>query len=845
MRDREAERAAALQRLKIENENLSRERERVEERSNELQARLAQLQADLSRETEAAGESKSEKERLENERAELEQDGTGEQEAEAKATKTREKAEQTLKAHEAELNDATRRQAELGAEHRRIENQSLDATNRKTRLVAEAEKIAIGLEESNSDTPELVRIDELTSDLKAQTQDLRDLEERTIGAEKFSAARATDERAAVLKENEDRIALKNTEAERDALKKLVGRKSKSTSAKSAVDQITMQKGYEKALAAALGEELDAPVEDPQADAYWRAELSTVPGPELPADATPLTHFVTGPKALQRRLAQIGVVDDDTGDSLQELLTTGQRLVSRSGGLWRWDGFVIRPGAETAAAKRLAMRNRIKELDKTLTKQKASLKASEKAATKARTAAETARTEEKKLRAAWREQQARVSEIRDELATLERTAQKSREKIAALTDARDRNRSEHADAIELVATIAAAQTKLDDPAKLNAAIEKLTATVNKARDTTVRLRTEASRIAAERNDRVEKISRIKDDIERWSRRTASADKHIEDLNTRLEETTGEIEKLASLPDEIARRHRTLQSEISKAETARKDAADRLATADTQCRTCDAKLKEAQGTVAGLRENRARSEARLEAARERMADHARTIRETLECAPEKCLEHAGVADAVKLPPLTELERKLQKLKADRERLGGVNLRAEEELEELTEQFESMERERVDLEEAIAKLRQGISKLNREARRRLLEAFEQVNGHFKRLFKTLFNGGEAELKLVDSDDPLEAGLEIIACPPGKKPNTLSLLSGGEQALTATSLTFAVFLTNPSPICVLDEVDAPLDDANVERFCDLLDEMARSTDTRFLVITHHPNTMARMRRL
>ena len=189
---------------------------------------------------------------------------------------------------------------------------------------------------------------------------------------------------------------------------------------------------------------------------------------------------------------------------------------------------------------------------------------------------------------------------------------------------------------------------------------------------------------------------------------------------------------------------------------------------------------------------------------MADHARTIRETLECTPDKCLENAGVVDTDTLPPLAELERKLQKLKADRERLGGVNLRAEDELEELTEQFENMERERVDLEEAIAKLRQGISKLNREARRRLLDAFDEVNGHFKRLFTTLFNGGEAELKLVDSDDPLDAGLEIIARPPGKKPNTLSLLSGGEQALTATSLTFAVFLTNPSPICVLDEVDA-----------------------------------------
>jgi chromosome segregation protein len=159
--------------------------------------------------------------------------------------------------------------------------------------------------------------------------------------------------------------------------------------------------------------------------------------------------------------------------------------------------------------------------------------------------------------------------------------------------------------------------------------------------------------------------------------------------------------------------------------------------------------------------------------------------------------------------------------------------------------MEREKADVEEAIVRLRQGISNLNREGRKRLLEAFDTVNGHFGRLFKTLFGGGTAELKLVDSDDPLESGLEIFACPPGKRTQALTLLSGGEKALTALALIFAVFLTNPSPICVLDEVDAPLDDANVERFCRLMEEMAKETDTRFLIITHHPLTMARMSRL
>ena len=190
-------------------------------------------------------------------------------------------------------------------------------------------------------------------------------------------------------------------------------------------------------------------------------------------------------------------------------------------------------------------------------------------------------------------------------------------------------------------------------------------------------------------------------------------------------------------------------------------------------------------------------------------------------------------------------MDRLKAERERLGAVNLLAEAEHAELSETRATIETERAELIEAIAKLRSAIGSLNREGRQRLLAAFEEVNAHFKTLFGTLFNGGDAHLALIDSDDPLDAGLEIFAAPPGKKVAHMALLSGGEQALTATALIFAVFLTNPAPICVLDEVDAPLDDANVERFCDLLDDMIKRTKTRFLIVTHNAVTMSRMHRL
>ena len=272
--------------------------------------------------------------------------------------------------------------------------------------------------------------------------------------------------------------------------------------------------------------------------------------------------------------------------------------------------------------------------------------------------------------------------------------------------------------------------------------------------------------------------------------------------------------------------------------------RLAAADTAHRQTAQDLRAAQAAVADEREARARTEARLENARARRAEETRRIRDQLGCAPDGCLALAGLAEGSP-PRLEEADSQLTRLKADRERLGGVNLQADEDLTGLTQQFESMDKEKSDVEAAIAKLRSGIAQINNEGRTRLQAAFDTVNGHFQTLFATLFGGGDARLEMIEAEDPLEGGLEIVAKPPGKKPATLSLLSGGEQSLTALALIFAVFLTNPSPICVLDEVDAPLDDANVDRFCTLMEKMAADTATRFLVITHHPMTMARMNRL
>ena len=300
----------------------------------------------------------------------------------------------------------------------------------------------------------------------------------------------------------------------------------------------------------------------------------------------------------------------------------------------------------------------------------------------------------------------------------------------------------------------------------------------------------------------------------------------------------------MPQILADKRRKLMNMLQEAETERKAAADALAEGENAVRAADQILREAQELASTSREDHARFEARLEASKQRHEESERRIAETLQCAPSEIVANAGL-DLDKIEDTEHIERRLHSLREDRERLGGVNLRAEEEAEQVATQLATLIRERDDLVQAINKLRGGISSLNREGRQRLLDAFGTVNEKFGELFTTLFGGGKAELQLIESDDPLEAGLEIMANPPGKKPTVLSLLSGGEQTLTALALIFAVFLTNPSPICVLDEVDAPLDDHNVERFCNLLDAMLERTETRFLIITHHELTMARMHRL
>ena len=408
----------------------------------------------------------------------------------------------------------------------------------------------------------------------------------------------------------------------------------------------------------------------------------------------------------------------------------------------------------------------------------------------------------------------------------------------------RHEEEAIEGRRLVTEAENALAALDDVSSARADVEMLRQTVEGARIAMMTRRSALDELRREGTARERRAQDVAKELGGWRNRLDTAGKRSAELLERKEASERELTEASSAPGEIAAKREELTGAISAAETRTQAASAELSTGEADLRDTTLAERDAERLASEAREARARAEARADAAKETVNLAAERIDEERDTTPEALAETLEI-NADEMSDVEVLENQLSRLKGQREALGAVNLRAEEDAKEVQAEHDTLVGEKADLTEAIRTLRSGIASLNKEGRERLLTAFEEVNSNFSMLFKHLFNGGEANLVMVESDDPLEAGLEIMCQPPGKKLSTLSLLSGGEQTLTAMALIFAVFLANPAPICVLDEVDAPLDDANVTRFCDLLDEMCRQTDTRFLIITHHAVTMARMDRL
>jgi chromosome segregation protein len=604
-------------------------------------------------------------------------------------------------------------------------------------------------------------------------------------------------------------------------------------------------GYEKALGAALADDLRAPEIGADGRSGWAAMADFTAAPALPEGAEPLSTHVVVPGVLRRRMGQIGLVSRERGPALQAVLKPGQRLVSVEGDLWRWDGF--RAGAEdapSAAAQRLQQLNRLVALKRDLEEVAARAEGARQAhEALQKRLADLARADQM-ARDARRAADHRVTEVSRTLARAEADRSIAAGKLEAARLAVARFDDEAMAARAALQEAEAASAALPDLQEVRAGVEQVKTAVEAARIAMMSHRSSHDELRREGEARVRRRQEIVKEISGWRHRLDTAEKRAQELAERRAEAEAALAEAGAAPGEIAAKRAELAEAIERAEARRAAAADALSVAEAALRTAQSAERDAERLGGEAREARARAEARTEAARGTVEAAAERIREETDLAPGALLEQLG-SDAVDMPDALTLEAEVNRLKRQREALGAVNLRAEEDAKTVQEEHDTLAREKLDLSEAIKRLRAGIAGLNREGRERLLTAFEQVNTSFTALFTHLFGGGEARLVLVESDDPLEAGLEIMCQPPGKKLATLSLLSGGEQTLTALALIFAVFLANPAPICVLDEVDAPLDDANVTRFCDLLDEMTRRTETRFLIITHHAVTMARMDRL
>ncbi|WP_375412471.1 chromosome segregation SMC family protein [uncultured Bradyrhizobium sp.] len=843
LREAEARAAAGLARLTNAREILDREEERAKERVAELDRRLTQFSADIAREQQQSSDAETALQRLDAEDAELKEEIKSRVEKRSGVDERVSEAEATLAAAEQTFGELTRALADLTAKRNQLESSVRSHRDRLSRLDQQIAGVEGEVEQLAQQTSGLGDLNVLAGAMENAQQALAQSEAAAQGSEAAHvvARQQLEATRAPLTEADKRVQRLETEAR--TISKIVNGETKNLWPP-IIDGVSVAKGYEKALGAALGDDLDAPV-DPSAPMRWTNAGVGEGDPSLPEGVESLAAHVEAPSELARRLAQIGVVAKERGAELVAQLKTGQRLVSREGDVWRWDGFVAAAHAPTGAARRLAERARLVDIETELEHARIDAAAKRQALEAAEAELKAASTAETAARDALRAARRDVDAARERHAGAEREINRHAARKSALTEAHSRLTADRSEALAAHENAAAGLSELPPSLDTETRLASVRTDIDGHRRLAAQVRAEAQALAREAELADRRVQAILAERGEWHNRKQSAASQISTIETRITEVKAERAELDNAPALFADKRGALIGEIEHADSDRRAAADALATAENVMAETDRAAKISLEALSRAREACARAEERMDGARRRLDDIEREIRDMLEVEPGGVAALAEIRPDAELSPLAEIEENLEKLRRDRERLGAVNLRAEEELREVETQHTSLTTERDDLVEAIKRLRQGIQSLNREARERLLTSFEVVNGHFKRLFTELFGGGEAALHLIESDDPLEAGLEIIAKPPGKKPQSLSLLSGGEQALTALALIFAVFLTNPSPICVLDEVDAPLDDHNVERFCNLLHEMTASTDTRFIIITHNPITMARMNRL
>ena len=844
LRQTEAEAAAALQRVSLEHERLAEDEQRAAAALEGCDARLSQLKGDMGRGRALVEDADAAIERLTKDIEEIQAARQGEGPAIEQAETQRASVQETAATLENQVNELAERVAADEARRTALARGLSDRKDRLQKLEARSAEIQTQrtiLESRIADEVALTEAAESVAAGQKASEAARDASDQKTEFRRQREEASLQARSA-LQTAESAIA--KLQAELRALKELL-EVSNSGEHPPLLDSLSVEPGYEEALGAALGEDLTAAT-DTEAPVHWRNSGPPDADLTLPGGVDSLTSFVKGPAALDRRIAQIGVVaDEGQGKNLVGRLRPGQRLVSRTGALWRWDGYTVSSGAATTTAVRLRQRNRLEEVRVLLTRAESEATKAQKTAASAKAAAEQAVQDEKAAREGARLAEAAYTRARETQIQLKEKHAEVASRLAALKETAANLDAERRETVLAIQETEATLSQLPDLTAARQGISDGRATLAERRSELTACQSRVEGLIRDARDRRLRHETLVTELENWRGRRGGAIEQLEQLEERWQREQAECDRIAGIPDVIAGQKQTLLSRIEEAEETHRVARDRVVATEERLAEADRNRRQTEAELSAARENQVRAEGSVDQARHALSSLSERISERLQSSVERLPEIAEIDLEKPLPDIEATEKRLERLQRERETMGPVNLRAEQEAAELNEQITSLQQERADLIKAIDKLRRGISELNREGRQRLVASFEEVDGHFRSLFTRLFGGGRAHLALTESDDPLQAGLEIMASPPGKRLQVLSLLSGGEQALTALALLFAVFLTNPAPLCVLDEVDAPLDDANVDRFCSLVGEMASQGKTHFLVITHHRMTMARMDRL
>jgi chromosome segregation protein len=843
LRQAEAIAAATVQRLTLARDQIEHELRRVTQATEQQRQRLAQTETDKAREELMRRDAEAALERLAVEQeklAQLQLELAAEQpQAEAALTEiTAQVAEQDkqLSTLTAEIAQAEAKRDALARRATELQQRAQKAAQRREELLNQQSQ----LQAEQAARPDLALAQSM---IEACIQDVerREALKTTAENDRQMAESTLQQANATYRQSE--TAAMQLRAEAEAISTLL--KGADFSGEPVLDLLQVEAGLEAALAAALGEALAAPLQT-EAGAHWRALPDFVSPPTLPAGVLPLSQHVSAPPALARALSQIGLVTDPSlGESLLPDLQAGQCLVSRDGWAWRWDGYTVTPAAPAAAAVRLQQRNRL-----TIVQDELKIAASNLAEAQATVAA----AEQKRQEVLAAEQAAQqglqqayraLNDARSHHAALVEAGAVLASRLTAVQEALTHGAQDDTALQEQIVANQAEQTLLPDIFILKNRQDALRLTLAEQRQVQIERRGKLDHTLRESKAVDERLRLAAGDQKSWRQRLQTYDQQLATLAARHAECLTALAELEQKPASLTAERATLLTEGEAADAARAAATETLLAAETQLTQWEQQLKRDEAALAEARENRVRAEAAIAAAAENQRVLTEIIAEKLQCAPSEVLAQAEHDPAEAWPETTELEARLAKYCRERDAMGPVNLRAETEAATVEADITKLQTEKDDLVNAISRLRQGIQQLNKEARERLDTAFQQVDERFQILFKRLFGGGKAHLQLQQADDPLNAGLEIYAAPPGKKVQILSLLSGGERSLTALALLFAVFQTNPSPICVLDEAEAALDEGNVDRFCSLVADIARETKTRFLVITHQRLTMARMDRL